>query len=79
MKRPESGYLGDGLYELRILRAGQRHRILYGFYDRDVLLLLSAFAKSESRVPASEIRVARERFGPFVRNPLRHSHVVKTP
>lgn len=77
MRRPEADYLEDGIYELRMLRAGQRYRVLYCFHGRGVALLLSAFAKSERRVPVAEIRLARERFEQFIRAPSRHSHVVE--
>ena len=79
MRRPESDYLGEGVYELRILRAGQRYRILYCFHGREVVLLLSAFAKGESRVPAAEFRLAVARSRKFARAPMRHIHVVGIP
>lgn len=77
MRRPESDYLGEGIYELRIMRAGRRYRILYSFHGRDMVLLLSGFAKSEPRVPASEIRLAVARSMKFARAPMRHSHRVE--
>jgi len=79
MRRPESDYLGEGIYELRILRAGQRYRILYCFHGRNVVILLSAFAKSEPRVPAAEFRLALARSRKFARAPVRHTHTVEVP
>jgi len=73
MRRPEADYLGDGLYELRILRAGQRYRIVYAFSGRGVAILLAGFSKTERRVPERHIKLAQARLGLFVHAPERHN------
>jgi phage-related protein len=78
LRRPEAGYFGNGIYELRISRAGHRYRILYAFHDRDVVLL-SAFAKAESRVPVAELRLARFRLEQYASAPIIHSHEIGMP
>jgi phage-related protein len=73
--RPVAEYLVDGIYELRIISSGQRYRILYGFHGRNMVMLLSAFAKSSQRVPRREIILARSRYERFVADPGIHSQV----
>ena len=75
LRRPSADYLGNGIYELRILRSGRQYRILYGFFQRRAVLLLSGFTKSERRVPRREIRVAQRRLERFMSSPELHSHV----
>jgi len=72
LRRPEVGYLGEGIYELRVLRAGQRIRILYGFGRHDRIVLLSAFIKTQARVPTREIMLAKRRLDLYDRDPDLH-------
>jgi phage-related protein len=75
MRRPEAAYLGDSICELRILRAGQRYRILYGFQGRGLAVLLVGFSKAEKRVPERHIKMAMSRLGRFLQAPDRYSYV----
>lgn len=77
LRRPEADYVGEGLYELRILRAGQRYRLLYAFHGRESVVLLTAFAKAERRIPLREIRLARHRLDRFCISPELHGHFEK--
>ena len=56
LRRPAGDYLGEktGLYELR----PGRHRILYYFHERKIIVLLHAFLKTTAEIPESEIEKA---------------------
>lgn len=68
-------YVGEDLYELRVLRAGQRYRVLYAFHGPGLAVLLTAFAKAERRIPFREIRLARHRLDRFRDDPESRGHV----
>ena len=78
LRRPDADYVGDDIYELRILRAGQRYRMLYAFHEGRFVLLLAGFSKSQRRIPKREIELARRRLDRFLQDPKRHSHLVKS-
>ncbi|OGR60312.1 MAG: hypothetical protein A2X36_07950 [Elusimicrobia bacterium GWA2_69_24] len=58
LERPAADHLGDGIYELRIIVAGDQHRILYFFAD-DTIVTTNAFLKKTRKVPIVEIAKAR--------------------
>lgn len=69
-RRPLADYLGDGLYELRVVADGHQHRMLYFFHQRTMIVVTSAFLKNEAAVPPEELARAKryradwlERFG----------------
>ena len=59
LKRPYADNLGGGL-GLWELRPG-RHRILYFFYARRVIILCHAFLKKTDSIPEKEINIAIKR------------------
>ena len=69
-RRPQVDYLGDDIYELRVSAEQHRHRLLYFFHGRSIIVVTSGFLKKTDAVPRPEIDRARkcradwlERFG----------------
>lgn len=54
LKRPESDFLRDGIYELRFREGKVQYRILYFFLNKGVIVL-SALITKEKKVPPKEI------------------------
>lgn len=54
LKRPESDFLRDGIYELRFREGKIQYRILYFFSNKGIIILSSLITK-EKKVPAKEI------------------------
>jgi len=54
-RRPLAEYLGDGIYELRIAVEGHRHRLLYFFHGRSLIVVTMGFLKKTGRVPPEEL------------------------
>ena len=71
LRRPESDYLRDGIYELRIAMRGVNYRILY-FFQENVAAVVSHGLTKEREVPAREIDHAAERMRRFKADPDRH-------
>ncbi len=64
LRRPESDYLRDGIYELRVRLESINYRILY-FYHGNTAAVVSHGVRKERAVPATEIDRAvrcKERF-----------------
>ena len=68
MERPASGFLRDGIYELRATSRNVQHRILYFFNGRGVAVLSHGLTK-ERRVPPDDIALAIHRKGLVRVNP----------
>jgi phage-related protein len=60
LRRPESDYLRDGIYELRASYQGVHYRMLYFFAGKAVVVLSHGFTK-ERAVPSREIDQAIKR------------------
>lgn len=60
-RRPLVDYLGDGLYELRVIVERHQHRLLYFFHGRTVIVVTSGFLKNQAEVPEAE-KVRAKRF-----------------
>lgn len=54
LRRPETDYLRDGIYELRATYQGVHYRILYFFSGRAVVVLSHGLTK-EKEIPTREI------------------------
>ena len=72
LRRPESDYLRDGIYELWVRLGTVNYRMLYFFHGRIAAIVSQGLVK-ESAVPAKEIELARLRQYKFNLNPRRHS------
>lgn len=55
LRRPHSGVLGDGLFELR----GKQVRIFYMFLPRRVIVLLAGEIKKRDAIPAKTLAPVR--------------------
>jgi phage-related protein len=73
LRRPEAGFLRDGLYELRVLKGHVNYRILYFFHGKDVVVLAHALTK-EDVIPDADIQRASARKRLVEANPRRHLH-----
>jgi phage-related protein len=72
LRRPESDFLRDGIYELRIKLGTVNYRILYFFHGRVAAVLAHGLVK-ESDVPKRDIELAIQRKGKFELDPERHT------
>lgn len=73
LRRPETDYLSDGIYELRIGWNGKNYRILYTFTDKQVVLLTHGIEK-ERRVPPAEIDLAVACKKKWENDPVAHTY-----
>lgn len=60
LRRPNSDYLEQGIYELRVRKGRVNYRILYFFHGRNVALLAHALTK-ERKVPSADLKRAVQR------------------
>ncbi|MFH0957770.1 MAG: type II toxin-antitoxin system RelE/ParE family toxin [Pseudomonadota bacterium] len=72
LRRPESDYLREGIYELRIRHERINYRVLYFFSGQNVAVLSDGLVKKDV-VPESDIKRAIERKQQFMRAPESHS------
>jgi phage-related protein len=61
---PHSSQVDGELRELRCHMGSEHYRVLYQRSDR-LIVLLHAFRKTTGKLPAGEIKIARERWGDF--------------
>jgi phage-related protein len=73
LRRPESDYLRDGIYELRARQGHVNYRILYFFHGRNVAILVHALTKEEE-IPEADIERALRRKDAFEQDPVRHTY-----
>jgi putative component of toxin-antitoxin plasmid stabilization module len=72
LRRPDCDYLTDGIYELRARVGNINYRILYGFTDKQIVLLSHGCTK-EKKVPVKEINKAIENLQKYRQNPKVHT------
>jgi putative component of toxin-antitoxin plasmid stabilization module len=72
LRRPESDYLREGIYELRIRHERINYRVLYFFSGQNIAVLSGGLVK-EDVVPDSDIKKAIERKRQFMAAPESHS------
>ena len=73
LRRPETDYLRDGIYELRVGLGGMNYRMLYFFHGRVAAVLAHGLVK-EREVPPREIEEAIRRKRRFELHPERHTY-----
>jgi len=73
LRRPETDYLRDGIYKLRVRRGRVQYRILYCFHGQRLAVLAHALTK-EGQVPPSDIERAIRRRDAFAQAPETHSY-----
>ncbi|MEW6347710.1 MAG: type II toxin-antitoxin system RelE/ParE family toxin [Thermodesulfobacteriota bacterium] len=74
LRRPESDYLRDGIYELRVRFQHLNYRMLYFFHENRVVVLTHGLRK-ERIVPPEEIDRAVEFKRTFEADPQAHAFV----
>ena len=57
---PYSAFLGDGIYELRIIQSSNISRILYFFCYGKKIILTNGFIKKTQKTPIKEIKLAKK-------------------
>jgi phage-related protein len=72
LRRPESDYLRDGIYELRASFQRVHYRILYFFHDQRAVI--SHGLKKTGTVPVGEIDFAIRRKNLFKEDPSRYTY-----
>lgn len=77
MRRPDSDYLREGIYELRWRKQSVNYRILYFFHGRDMVVLSHGITK-ESKVPEKEIERAIQHKKAFEKDPKSHTYAEKS-
>lgn len=78
LRRPESDYLRDGIYELRWRVGSVNYRVLYFFHGREAVVLAHGVTK-EGRVPDKDIDLAVTRKAVYLEKPDGHSHREELP
>lgn len=72
LRRPESDYLRDGIYELRVRLGSINYRLLYFFHGRTVSVLAHGLTK-ESSIHVTDLQKAIARKVAFAANPTAHT------
>ncbi len=72
MERPYSGYLRDGIRELRVRWQNVNYRMLY-FVHQHTIAVLSHGLTKKKRVPPQEIDRAIQNRERYLQNPQQHS------
>ncbi len=73
LRRPETDYLRDNIYELRWRFQSVNYRILYFFHRKEAVVLSNGLTK-EDRVSPREIDLAVERKAVFESDPAGHTY-----
>lgn len=58
LKEPNSKYLQQGIFELRIKERGNNYRVLYFFFIGNKIILTNGFFKKTQKTPKREIEKA---------------------
>lgn len=74
LRRPESAYLRQDIYELRARHQNVNLRMLYFFHGRTTVVISHGLVKQQSRVPPLEIELAVRRKMSFESSPDTHTH-----
>lgn len=74
LRRPETDYLRDDIYELRIKAQSINYRVLYFFHGKQLVVLSHGFSKDQAKVPESEMKLAIQRRTRFQQSPNSHKY-----
>lgn len=72
LRRPEAGFLRDGIYELRVRHMRVNYRLLYFFSKGDAVL--SQGVQKKDKVPDREIELAKNQKQRFEKNAEKHTY-----
>jgi phage-related protein len=73
LRRPETDFLRDGIYELRVGYGHVNYRMLY-FFHGQMAAVVSHGCTKERIVPAKDIELAIHRKAKFEKAPQRHTY-----
>ena len=73
LRRPDSDYLTEGIYELRAKCNRVNYRILYGFHGKNAVMLSHGCTKTD-KVPIREINRAIKNLEKFTAKPEKHTY-----
>lgn len=65
LRRPYVDILEEGLYELRVVFAGNQVRVIYAYMFKDYIVLLYGIIKKISAVPREDMLKAKNRMNDF--------------
>lgn len=71
LRRPESDFLRDKIYELRTALQGIQYRMLYFFHD-NLGVISHGLIKIGNEVPSKDIDLAVKRKEKYEKDPLKH-------
>ena len=74
LERPDSAYLGEKIYELRVASDQNQYRILYFFHGRKAVVLGHSFLKKTRKVPKQEIQTVIKRKEKFETSPTDYTY-----
>ncbi len=74
LRRPETEYPRDGVYELRATYRGMQYGILYFFFKRTSIILTHGLTKKTPSIPEREIERAIARKQAFQGDPAIHTY-----
>lgn len=60
LRKPYSGPLGDGIFEIRAKQGSNITRVLYFFYVGKKIILTNGFTKKTQKTPPEEIQLAKK-------------------
>ncbi|MBU4142619.1 type II toxin-antitoxin system RelE/ParE family toxin [Patescibacteria group bacterium] len=69
LNEPYSKYIKDGVRELIVDFARNRHRIFYFIFIKKTIIMLHAFLKKTPKTPPNEIKRAKENRDLIIKNP----------
>ncbi|MCR5530111.1 MAG: type II toxin-antitoxin system RelE/ParE family toxin [Saccharofermentans sp.] len=61
LRLPYSGYIEDGIFELRCKHGSNITRVMYFFYAGKRIIATNGFVKKTQKTPKREIELAKER------------------
>ncbi len=73
LRRPMCDYLGNGIYELRILFGHVNYRVLY-FFDGATAAILAHGLMKEAAIPPRDLAQAVARKENYIQDPEGHSY-----
>ena len=61
LRLPYSSYLEDGIFELRCKQGSNVTRLLYFFYEGNIIVVTNGFVKKTQKTPRNELNLAKKR------------------
>lgn len=61
LREPDSAYLEDGIFELRVIQGNNIARCLYFFFTGKKIIVTNGFVKKTQKTPPEELAIAKKR------------------